>query len=523
MKKTFKEITGEIVNRFLQNILFIDDKAYKLEEEDNSFDAKQISSTFANKGKFCTIFAPSSKDELVQCSSLFSKADAIVLDWFLELYSSKEEKDDDQDDDQDDVRGFYTKEMIKKIVEDAKDEKFKIIIVYTGETDLEGITEQIFGSVCSFENNNLIKSDCCIYSSNVIILIRAKYNRKKQYKYLKNLSNKIVKYEDLPDFINNEFSNHINGLLPIFALSVISIIRENTSRILNVYSSEMDIAYLGHKMVLPNPKDAKELLIKLFGESIIDLVSSSSLNTEDWIPLWINDNFTQTKTISIINKDKSKNIQVSKKNIEELLYHTNDFKDYIKSTFNALSTNDIKRIHGNAALLLDENIDKVTKANFSFAKLTHHKNIFLPQKKEPYLTLGTVVYSSQKDIYYLCIQQRCDSLRIDKERRFLFLPLVEEDGETHIVVADNKELQVGNSSYDIKTIKFKSDKDEKCICSKRKNKGTLKEKFVFVSTHNEEFEWVLELKDLHAQRILNSYCAKLARVGIDESEWLRSL
>jgi hypothetical protein len=31
----------------------------------------------------------------------------------------------------------------------------------------------------------------------------------------------------------------------------------------------------------------------------------------------------------------------------------------------------------------------------------------------------------------------------------------------------------------------------------------------------------LDLKDLHAQRIVDEYASQLSRVGLDESEWLR--
>ena len=36
-----------------------------------------------------------------------------------------------------------------------------------------------------------------------------------------------------------------------------------------------------------------------------------------------------------------------------------------------------------------------------------------------------------------------------------------------------------------------------------------------------KFQWVLDLKEAHAQRIANNFAAQLSRVGLDESEWLR--
>lgn len=519
MAQTFEEITKGVVSRFLQNILFIDDKAFQSDNKENEFDAGQISSAFAKNGKLCTIFAPSSECDLCQCSSLFSKADAIVLDWYLDLTSSKESVDDEKDAEEDEPRGFYTKYLIEEIVADAKNEKLKIIVVYTGETDLRGITQEIHSCIAQY--GNFKQGDCCVYSSNVVIVVRAKYNGEEQFKHLEDLKDKVIKYENLPDFITDEFSIHVNGLLSVFALLSISIIRENTSRILNVYSPELDIAYLGHKMVLPNSEDAKELLIKLFGESITDLISSSCIDTQDWQSLWIKDRYTHPQTIKVAD---NKSIQVDQECITKLFStHFNDFEKSIKTIFGNLSNNDAKLIRKNAALLLDESADNVKAANLLFARLTHHKNVFLPQRENPYLTLGTILYSSTTDKYYLCIQQRCDSLRIDGIRRFLFLPLVESGGETHVVVTNEKQLQIAKYSYEIKTIKFEADKDKRYVCSKRIKNNMGKDTFVFTSIHKEEFEWVLELKDLHAQRILNSYSANLSRVGLDESEWLRQL
>ena len=45
--------------------------------------------------------------------------------------------------------------------------------------------------------------------------------------------------------------------------------------------------------------------------------------------------------------------------------------------------------------------------------------------------------------------------------------------------------------------------------------------FVFISSHNEKYRWIVDIKNMHAQRIVNNYCAQLSRVGLNESEWLR--
>ena len=67
------------------------------------------------------------------------KADAIVLDWDLKL---KETKDFDPMEDVVEDEGKYTKQIIKNILEDAGNEKIKLIIIYTGELNLPDIPLQ---------------------------------------------------------------------------------------------------------------------------------------------------------------------------------------------------------------------------------------------------------------------------------------------------------------------------------------------------------------------------------------------
>ena len=74
MTRTFKSLTKEIVDRFLHSILFVDDRAYQSDGiGKNSFNAGQISNIFAQRGKLCTIFAPTNENDLDNCMPLFTK------------------------------------------------------------------------------------------------------------------------------------------------------------------------------------------------------------------------------------------------------------------------------------------------------------------------------------------------------------------------------------------------------------------------------------------------------------------
>ena len=492
MADRFIKQSKEIANNFIQNIVFIDDKAYKNDITNNAFSALDVSNVFAQSGKICAIYAPKSISDVNSYNTILNKADVVILDWYLDIKKEENQVEDlDADVDNDEPRGEFTLELISDLL--SQNEKLKLIIVYTGETNLFDITDSIYQKIGQTDS---CKEDCVIRSLNSRILVRAKsQNSETQFKYNKELKDKIVSYESLPTLIVEEFADMTNGLLSNFALSSISAIRNNTSRMLSVFSPQLDPAYLGHKILLENTSEAKGLLIKIFGEAISELLETTNIDTKDWIDNWI-ENRIKDKSINIngVSIDKSRELLKTMLSSEQ-----SRLKDkYKEASKKDMSIGEEKKLESHT---------------IEFAILTHHKNIFHPAIEAPILTLGTVIKSV--DRYYVCIQQRCDSVRIKEERRFLFLPL-EERGEYPLIVNNGSKLFTNKSSFAIKTMKFKPKEGATIIQASKKE-----DKYVFYSSYGETYEWVVDLKEMQAQRIVNNYCAQLSRVGLNESEWLR--
>ena len=496
MADRFIKQSKEIANNFIQNIVFIDDKAYKNDITNNAFSALDVSNVFAQSGKICAIYAPKSISDVNSYNTILNKADVVILDWYLDIKKEENQVEDlDADVDNDEPRGEFTLELISDLL--SQNEKLKLIIVYTGETNLFDITDSIYQKIGQTDS---CKEDCVIRSLNSRILVRAKsQNSETQFKYNKELKDKIVSYESLPTLIVEEFADMTNGLLSNFALSSISAIRNNTSRMLSVFSPQLDPAYLGHKILLENTSEAKGLLIKIFGEAISELLETTNIDTKDWIDNWI-ENRIKDKSINIngVSIDKSRELLKDK---------------YKEASKKDMSIGEEKKLESHTIELFAYDGIDVNKSNVEFAILTHHKNIFHPAIEAPILTLGTVIKSV--DRYYVCIQQRCDSVRIKEERRFLFLPL-EERGEYPLIVNNGSKLFTNKSSFAIKTMKFKPKEGATIIQASKKE-----DKYVFYSSYGETYEWVVDLKEMQAQRIVNNYCAQLSRVGLNESEWLR--
>lgn len=515
MAQSFVEITRNVVDRFLQNILFIDDKAYQPENKENAFDAREISSVFAKKGKLCTIFEPHSPEDLKNGSSLFPKSDVVVLDWYLDLKNEKQIENAEADADEEDPRGVHTIGLIKKIVEDASDKKLKLIIIYTGDgTKLEEITNKIYDEIKTYGVYHLIGEDCRVSSSNVLILVRAKSNGEgEQYKHIENLLNKVIKYDDLPNFITNEFAEFIGGLLPNFALSAIASIRECTSNVLGVFSKDIDPAFLGDYVSIPDSNDAVSMLPKIFGTAVINLIETSDVDFDGWIKAWIDEKIKDNQ-ITIGKKSFTVNADNLKAFVTPNETFENKLNTIFKANIDVKNLNQVDFYKKEASNLFDNGDTK--HSNYKWAKLVQHSNLFSSPKNHK-LTAGTII-KKDEDRFLICIQQRCDSVRISKEeeRSFLFLPLQQNGKGEAVVVEENKHLIVDNKSYSIELHKFKPIATDVQILAKPQN-----DQYVFTDIENKQYIWVAELKDMFAQHIVSNYASQLSRVGIDNSEWIR--
>lgn len=540
MSNPFFEKSREIANDFLQSIVFIDDKAYSgvtPEDPNHDFDAQKVSMAFANEKKVCGVYQPKTKDDIENFKSIIKKADVVILDWKIIL--SENEFEDLNADDEDDPRGIYTLEILKNLAQNK--DSLKLIIVYTGETDLNDITNQIYEKLKEIKPD-LVNEPCQIASNSFKILIRAKSSVgddeiDNKFNHLVGLNDKIIKYKDLPGFVLDEFTQMTSGLLSNFALLSIKILRENSSKLLALFSKEMDSAFLSHKTLLPNQDDAEDLLIELLSDTMSNLLYYNKSNEiirtliDDWIKINLveedknllkkdgsqynpEEKYLRTHEL-LIELMKSSNKDVEKRYVDILTTKADLSKSKSTEYFKYVSLNNTLLFLNNSEISKKENVDN----NFSI--LTHHKSLFLPNITIPKLSLGTVVKSTTiENSYFICIQQKCDSVRIPKdvERKFLFIPLEVSLSKFDIITPDGVKLKRIKDSFSIRTIKFICKNDDGVIKAEQEANGS----FIFIQKYDDEhFEWVLELKDLHSQRIIIEYTSQLSRVGLDESEWHR--
>jgi hypothetical protein len=543
MSNPFFDTSKSVANEFLQSVVFIDDRAYAVigdgdqENKNHEFDAAEITQAFAKSQKICAVYQPKTLEDIENLSILSRKADITVIDWQINIKQEVAQEHKEEDAEEDDPRGPHTRKIIRDILSDPITGKgsLKLILVYTGEIGLRDITKEIYDDLVKQNIENLQTEDCKVFTPNVKILIVAKPSvddeeNGAKFKHNPELNEKVVKYEDLPEFILNEFSIMTSGLLSNFILQSLTVLRNNTFRLVKLYDKNLDSSFVSHRLLLPNQKDSQEQLIEILADSVQALLNYnqvgetvSLINIESWI-----DTKNISGTISVSNKEILLTNDFIKKWAKEGFikacsdfWNESNFGDVDEKQIEKFETKqrDLHKEKGSSFLNGGQDSNR---EDSEFSILTHHKSNLKQQASMPKLSLGTIVKQEGTEKYYLCIQAKCDSVRVFKNRKFLFLPLeISPAGKKfNIVIEENNsfiKLHIVKESFELRTIKFDPTAGNDSIIAQLNNNGN----YIFTSSWGEKLIWICDLKDAHAQRIAHSYAHQLSRIGLDESEWLR--
>ncbi len=478
----------------------IDEKVESIQLIPN-IDPLAFTNSFAKKGIHCSLLELS-KDKMNEefIKKTLYKSDVIILDW--QMHGDN---------------GDSTCSFIKHIIENDKSTllSLRLIIIYTDqESYKEIITYKIVPLLNEIEKDINYKTDTSLLSGHTKIVVTRK-------SALMKMEEDKISGEQLPDVIIEEMTTLTAGLVSNTTLRAISILRRNTHKLLATHNKNLDPAYLAHRAMSPNPEDAEELLKSTFIDSIDTLLTFYGITKEsdithitDWLdkcPYGETQLKINNQKVNINNTDRKK----------WLLDGYNKFiNDHLKNNgLKVLDTKEMERF--DRYILFDIAADCFCiddKNSGDFAILTHHKSNFLIPSYKPYLTLGVMIEDINNRQYYICIQQKCDSIRIPfgENRSFLFLPL-SESGIFPIIFKNKKgdyiKLKLNDKNlYNLKTITFKETNNGIVVVD---------EQLEFIDIKGIKYKWILDLKDSHAQRIVNKFAAQLSRVGLDESEWLR--
>ncbi len=466
-------------------------KNNKFEEKSSncSLDAIKIMNSFSELGIICGVVDPTGAIQ-----QTVKKADIVVLDWYLKDRSYVD-----------------TLKILNDLVENST--SLRLIAIYTGDHELERITKKIYSALDELNLSPKNQSATELIYQYGCVVVYNKFGGVRRFD--KNVRDRSVSGTDLPNRLLRDFSKMTEGLLPNLVLTSLAAVREETYKILERFSKDLDPAYLTQIALFSRNEreDSEQQIVNLIAEEIRGIMSNDiNLKSpagkeaiENWVHQkhGVNQNYFQfenkpiepEKIIGLINHG----ISSDKINIENL-----STKKKYKELTNIFSNHSSTDANNQ----LDERL----------AWLMSYRTVMDINSHPPTLWLGTVV-TDEFNEYLLCIKPRCDAVRIEKNANkisYLFLRLVEpkNNANTSIVVKtiDNsyKLRQVDLENFC--TIKFKP--------SLGKNKVEAND-LDFISTGGKYYRWMGELNTEFAHHIANKVAGKLGRVALSvESKWI---
>ncbi len=537
MPAEFMAMSKDIAQDFIQSILFVDDKAYLPVHDDHSFDVKPIIRESATKGLMATAFAPEYQGDLSIVVDIGRNADVVVLDWRIDINNTVPTAEaNEEEDDVADIRGNFALQIIKSLTveNNVHVDQLKLIFIYTGEPNLNEIMAQLSESFPHFRQLD----DFTLSFGGVRISIWAKESVEPRFVHMPEMIPRLKSYSGLLDEVPIEYAKISSGLLSNTCLSALTLLRNNTYKLLANFPPSLDPAFVAHRAMLPWPDDAGELLKEIICGELNSILTDAGISqrvTSNIIHDWVSSQvFVDTEITVKKGTAATPAVKITIDTAKRKFWQNEGYVALLSKELNIEGAPVLKKKEIETCerdLLKNHACTSFTPSDFTqvnadekFSILTHHKRNYLSTAKNPSLTLGVMV--KDNDRYLLCIQQKCASVRIPggEQRKFLFLPMKLNEQSFDVLFKNDVQDYVRLSTcykecYSLEIVEFAPFGDTGIVQAHKEEDGL----YYFIGGPNNQikFQWILDLKDAHGQRIANNFAANLARVGLDESEWLR--
>ena len=426
------------------------------------------------------------------------RADIVVLDWKIG-----------------DSYGDETLRIMRRILEDdGSTPRLRLFCIYTGEPGLPDIHEESKQTIDEFYDKYPLVADdesLRISKGPVHLCIIPKEGTKSP-------GTPGIAEAQLPECLVSQFASMTSGILPNVALAGLAVLRDETPRVLAKFNTSLDSAYLGHRMLLPNPVEAQGHLVEALGAELLSILEDRRPGEEgslDAIEGWLRERIGEDS----IQVDIPTGISGKTDPVEmrvELLKSGIDGVKNIKPKKSEVTN------RGTGIFTKDD--DSAKRSDREFASLLSLKTRY--QETRPALTLGTIVREVRETgagEYYLCLQPKCDAVRLEGPTGFPLIPLIQTQENkrfTWVVEELNGNwlyLHINPKPNRLRVPSFEPGDNPPGQVSASEREGG----YFFRDTTCVEYQWVAALKDEHALKIAGEVSAQLGRPGPNDSEWLR--
>lgn len=516
-------------NKPLQNPKVLQQDNSRQEIDDSHYlNAKVLGDAFLTKGIVCGIYKPDPDENMVdETIRAASTADIVIIDWQLENGSS-----------------VKAKKVIANLLKNDVDTgpRLRSIAIYTGQKGLQVLARELLeyivetNGICGFQLSPIHHATITGPNTRLTFI-----NKKNTLNRLEE--DQVADEAELPELLLSEYTQLAAGILPTTAMAAIADIRHATPHLLTVFNKSLDGAYVGHRAMIPIAEDADTFLRRLISEEIDAVIESSgsiskfagNSSVGSWLKK-LDDDGHKFKD----HKGRKVDIEL----IQKALAHISETPKAYESEIVGLlkeKLNGSKEVNKSlfrefARLFYIDN-DSSLNSLKDFSRLNQIKREIGGRSRfhedwHPSLSLGTIIKpvidrrkkkqagNLEPDQLLLCVQPRCDSVRLPGDgRKFPFLILSPSDPKfQYIIKNSNKDVSYSSSSflYNLVLLSFPPLSEGDQTIKAEKNKGS----YIFIADEG-KFEWVADLKDMHAQNIAGQLGTRAASVGYDEHEWLR--
>jgi len=472
----------------------------------------------------CGLYKPAAGEDKISLSSAAAlHADLVILDWYLEGHNSSAAKE-------------IVRTILRKDLE--QNGRLRLIAVYTAQRDLQALARELLVKL----NDDDSLHDRLVLASDGKALVgpdtRVCFINKPT---IGATADDIVEEQALPERLISEFALITQGVLATFAVNSVAAIRRAAHHLVSVFRKELDGAYVGHRCALLTPDDAKEFAVEFVTGELRNIISMDGIGEtcmnltilESWI-----DHITEAGHQFTDHADAQASSDLVKRFLKEGAVTVEKSKDdqRRKGTDERLAKNMAAIKPETVGSIFFKSADDAWRRMMEFSRLTSFKReafgrTRFPENWRPTLTLGTVlkvVRTGNQEVnddlpadYLVCMQPRCDSLRLDSETSFPFQTACVAQSKFNLVVKDWDDegtlLLVSSKPRDVVMVRFKPSDSSRVIEAAKDEE----DRFSFIDVWGRKFRWIGDLKDLKAQRDASALAAQVHSVGIDEFEWLR--
>ena len=310
-------------------------------------------------------------------------------------------------------------------------------------------------------------------------------------------------------------------MLANVAFGSIAAIRQDTHRLLARFHSGLDAPFLSHRTLLETPEDAEPYAVELLNSEFNILLHDRAIGPrfagKHAIRALLSELAADGHELRLMRQKNSES-NPRTLSVDQVMHLVERGPAGLRTeTGQQVKQNQLDQLHHRVDLLLSVDLQAGRAAHREFARLSSRarERALVPASYRAKLDLGSVVLLDSD--YLLCIQPRCDAIRLGGSTQFIFAAFQTGTSSFDLIVKDQDGndvlLSLNDKINEARLYAFEPDPDTRTVLSS--SEGTFKD------DGDRMFTWICDLRDSIARRFVQRITTRLSRIALAEFEWQR--